>query len=94
MIGSVGPNVSSVMIFIEWSTSTRTVGSKKRPWPSRRLPPVRTFAPLSSASFTWSSMISAWFSNVTAPMSTVAISPGAPWRSFCVFSTTLLTNSS
>ena len=33
MIGSVGPNVSSVMIFIEWSTSTSTVGSKKRPAP-------------------------------------------------------------
>ena len=27
MIGNVGPNVSSVMIFIEWSTSTSTVGS-------------------------------------------------------------------
>ena len=27
MIGSVGPNVSSVMHSIEWSTSTSTVGS-------------------------------------------------------------------
>ena len=27
MIGSVGPNVSSVMQVIEWSTSTSTVGS-------------------------------------------------------------------
>ena len=27
MIGSVGPNVSSRMISIEWSTSTSTVGS-------------------------------------------------------------------
>ena len=27
MIGSVGPNVSSVMIFMEWSTSTSSVGS-------------------------------------------------------------------
>jgi hypothetical protein len=27
MIGSVGPNVSSVMHAIEWSTSTSTVGS-------------------------------------------------------------------
>ena len=94
MIGSVGPKVSSVMIFIEWSTSTRTVGSQKRPWPSRRLPPVSTFAPLSTASLTWSSMISAWFSNVTAPMSTTPASPGSPWRSARVFSTTLPTNSS
>ena len=31
MIGSVGPNVSSVIAFIEWSTSASTVGSKKRP---------------------------------------------------------------
>jgi hypothetical protein len=27
MIGTVGPNVSSVMHVIEWSTSTSTVGS-------------------------------------------------------------------
>ena len=27
MIGTVGPNVSSVMHAIEWSTSTSTVGS-------------------------------------------------------------------
>ena len=33
MIGSVGPKVSSVMHFIVWSTSTSTVGSKKRPAP-------------------------------------------------------------
>ena len=26
MIGRVGPNVSSVIAFIEWSTSTSTVG--------------------------------------------------------------------
>ena len=55
MIGSVGPKVSSVMIFIEWSTSTSTVGSKKRPrarctsWP-----PVSTRAPFCTASATWS----------------------------------------
>ena len=34
MIGSVGPNVSSVMIAIVWSTSVSTVGSKNWPGPS------------------------------------------------------------
>ena len=42
MIGRVGPNVSSVMHFIVWSTSTSTVGSKKRPGPLPAWPPVST----------------------------------------------------
>src|ERR1700754_5246770 len=39
MIGSVGPNVSSVMQAIEWSTSTSTVGGEKMPRPLGRAPP-------------------------------------------------------
>ena len=39
MTGSVGPKVSSVMAVIEWSTSASTVGSKKRPSPSRAFRP-------------------------------------------------------
>ena len=47
MIGSVGPKVSSVMHFIEWSTSTSTVGSKKRPAPCTAWPPASMRAPFS-----------------------------------------------
>ena len=54
MIGSVGPKVSSVMHFIVWSTSTSTVGSKKRPRPGVWLPPASTRAPFWTASATWS----------------------------------------
>ena len=92
MIGSVGPNVSSVMISIVWSTSVRTVGSKKRPGPSPVLPPVTTCAPLSTASRMWCSMISTWGAKVTAPSSTDAAPPGFPWRSWRVLSTTFWTN--
>ena len=94
MIGSVGPNVSSRMIFIEWSTSTSTVGSKKRPSPSRRWPPTRTLAPLATASRTCSSTISICGGNVTAPTSTEAMPAGAPWRSLRTLSDTFCTNSS
>src|SRR4029078_7096339 len=52
MIGSVGPNVSSVMHAIEWLTSTNTVGGEKLPGPLGPWPPVSTFAPLALASAT------------------------------------------
>ena len=94
MIGSVGPNVSSVMHSIEWSTSSSTVGSQKRPAPSRALPPTATVAPFSTASSTWDFTISDCLANVTAPTSTLPGSVGTPWRSADTFSVTSPTNSS
>ena len=95
MIGSVGPKVSSVMQAIEWSTSTSTVGSKKRPRaPVFACPPVSTVAPASRASSTWRSTMSSCGGNVIAPTSTLPGPPGAPWRSALTFSVTLATNSS
>src|SRR5258707_9856022 len=70
MTGRIGPNVSSVISFIVWSTSTTTVGSKKRPGPAPRLPPTSTFAPFSTASLMCSSIRFACGANVTAPTST------------------------
>ena len=80
MIGSVGPNVSSVMAAIEWSTSASTVGSKKRP-PSRARPPVVIRAPASRACSTWRLTMSSCGGNVIAPTSTLAGPAGTPWRS-------------
>src|SRR3954467_2953767 len=79
MTGRIGPKVSSCISFMSCVTSTTTVGSKKRPGPWARLPPTSTFAPLSTASFMWSSMMSICGSNVTAPISTAPASPGTPW---------------
>ena len=50
IIGAKGPNGSSCIIF-EWSgTSTKTVGSQKKPTLPQRFPPVTNFAPHLTAS--------------------------------------------
>ena len=36
---TTGPKISSRTTFISWFVSTRTVGSTKYPWRSRRAPP-------------------------------------------------------
>ena len=78
MIGTVGPNVSSVIAVIEWSTSASTVGSKKRPAPSRTWPPAVMRAPAARACSTWVAMVSSCGPKVIAPTSTLAGPFGGP----------------
>ena len=93
--GRVGPNVSSDMHRIEWSTSARTVGSKKRPSSTSTLwPPVTTLAPLATASSTWAWIRSICGGKMIAPTSTEPGSPGAPCRSALTFSVTRARKSS
>ena len=95
MIGSVGPNVSSCMIRIEWSTSTSTVGSNQCPGSGPRCPPTSARAPLARASLTCASTVSTCGGNVIAPTSTVPGPPsGRPLRSARTLSVTSSTNSS
>lgn len=41
----IGPNDSSCITCIWWLTSARTVGSKKKPFPGMRFPPINKRAP-------------------------------------------------
>ena len=94
MIGTVGPNVSSVIAVIEWSTSASTVGSKKRPAPSRTWPPAVMRAPAARAWSTWVAMVSSCGPKVMAPTSTLAGPCGGPTRSAFTRSVTASTNRS